>query len=138
MSETFTLSEFEDESLDYVIGMPLPVKRDYFHKLVESFYPKSINRQEEYESLWKVYVFIEKLYRSNRFFKEKFTMIYTKTGLVRNIVKIVLLLFIVQLVESNFINPKIYVKILEIREYGKLRMGFSGGTDSIFLNCLKI
>ena len=89
MSETFTLSEFEDESLDYVIGMPLSIKRDYFHKLVESFYPKSINREEEYESLMESYMasfYVEKLYRSNRFFKEKFTMIYTKTGLVRNIV----------------------------------------------------
>ena len=89
MNKTFTLSEFEDESLDYVIGMPLPIKRDYFHKLVESFYPKSIDRQEEYESLMESYMasfYVEKLYRSNRFFKEKFTMIYTKTGLIRNIV----------------------------------------------------
>ena len=31
-------------------------------------------------------IYVEKLYRSNRFFQESFTMIYTKTGLIRNIV----------------------------------------------------
>ena len=78
MSETFTLSELENETLDYIIGMPLPVKRDYFHKLVESFYPKSINSQEEYESLMESYMasfYVEKLYRSNRFFKNGFVQI---------------------------------------------------------------
>ena len=48
-----------------------------------------MNNENEYEDLLESYIssiYVEKLYRSNRFFQESFTMIYTKTGLVRNIV----------------------------------------------------
>ena len=89
MSDTFTLSEFPNESLDYVLGMPLDVKRQYFHKLIESFYPKALTVDSEYESLLEGYIssfYTEKLYRSNRFFNEKFTIVYTHTGMIRNII----------------------------------------------------
>ena len=87
--DTFALSEFPNESLDYVLGMPLAVKREYFHKLIESFYPKTLKTGSEYENLLESYMssfYTEKLYRSNRFFNEKFTIIYTHTGIIRNIV----------------------------------------------------
>ena len=89
MSDTFTLSEFPNESLDYVLGMPLDVKRQYFHKLIESFYPKTLTIDSEYENLLEGYIssfYTEKLYRSNRFFNEKFTIVYTHTGMIRNII----------------------------------------------------
>ena len=89
MSELFTLSEFPDESLDYVLAMPPSVKRTYFHKLIETFYPTVLNKENDYENLIEGYIasfYTEKLYRSNRFFNEKFTVIYTHTGMIRNIV----------------------------------------------------
>ena len=89
MSESFTLSEFPNESLDYVIGMPSAAKREYFHSLIESFYPKSLANESEYEGLMEGYIssfYTEKLYRSNRFFNAKFTIVYTHTGMIRNII----------------------------------------------------
>ena len=89
MTDSFILSEFTDESLDYVIGMPLKIKREYFHKLIESFYPKALRIESEYENLIESYIssfYTEKLYRSNRFFNEKFTIVYTHTGMIRNII----------------------------------------------------
>ena len=84
-----TLSEIENETLDFLIGMATEAKHAYFHKLIETFYPESLNNQEEYGSLLENYVsciYVEKLYRTNRFFQEQFTMIYTQTGLIRDIV----------------------------------------------------
>ena len=84
-----TLSEIENDTLNFLISMPMDDKKAYFHKLIETFYPKSMNNENEYEDLLESYIssiYVEKLYRSNRFFQESFTMIYTKTGLIRNIV----------------------------------------------------
>lgn len=84
-----TLSEIENDTLNFLISMPMDGKKAYFHKLIETFYPKSMNNENEYEDLLESYIssiYVEKLYRSNRFFQESFTMIYTKTGLIRNIV----------------------------------------------------
>ena len=89
MSEAFTLSEFPDDSLNYVIGMSAAAKRHYFHSLIEGFYPKALTNESEYESLMEGYIssfYTEKLYRSNRFFNEKFTIVYTHTGMIRNII----------------------------------------------------
>ena len=84
-----TLSEIENDTLNFLISMPIEDKKAYFHKLIETIYPKSMNNENEYEDLLESYIssiYVEKLYRSNRFFQESFTMIYTKTGLIRNIV----------------------------------------------------
>ena len=83
-----TLCELQDETIDYLLGMQLDDKRAYFHKLVETYYPNALNNEDEYEDLIENYIscmYVEKLYRSNRFFNERFTIIYTQTGLIRNI-----------------------------------------------------
>ena len=69
--------------------MQLDDKRAYFHKLVETYYPNALNNEDEYEDLIENYIscmYVEKLYRSNRFFNDRFTIIYTQTGLIRNII----------------------------------------------------
>ena len=84
-----TLNELKEDTLNFLIGMSIEDKRAYFHKLIETFYPKSLKDESEYESLIEAYIssiYVEKLYRSNRFFQEQFTMIYTQTGLIRDIV----------------------------------------------------
>ena len=84
-----TLCELQDETIDYLLGMQLDDKRAYFHKLVETYYPNALNNEDEYEYLIENYIscmYVEKLYRSNRFFNERFTIIYTQTGLIRNII----------------------------------------------------
>jgi len=84
-----TLCELQDETIDYLLGMQLDDKRAYFHKLIEVYYPNALNNEDEYEDLIENYIscmYVEKLYRSNRFFNERFTIIYTQTGLIRNII----------------------------------------------------
>ena len=84
-----TLCELQDETIDYLLGMQVDDKRAYFHKLVETYYPNALNNEDEYEDLIENYIscmYVEKLYRSNRFFNERFTIIYTQTGLIRNII----------------------------------------------------
>ena len=86
MSE-LTLCEMENDTLDFLIGLPIEDKHAYFIKLVETYYPKAL--ADEKEKLIENYIssiYVEKLYRSNRFFNEQFTMVYTQTGVIRNII----------------------------------------------------
>ena len=83
------LCDLQDETIDYILGMQLDDKRAYIHKLIETYYPNSLKDELEYESLVENYIssmYVEKLYRSNRFFNEQFTIIYTQTGLIRNVI----------------------------------------------------
>ena len=69
--------------------MQLDDKRAYFHKLIETYYPDVLDDEFEYEELLQNYIssmYVEKLYRSNRFFNEQFTIVYTQTGLIRNVI----------------------------------------------------
>ena len=84
-----TLCELQDETIDYLLGMQLDDKRAYFHKLIETYYPDASDDEFEYEELLQNYIssiYVEKLYRSNRFFNEQFTIVYTQTGLIRNVI----------------------------------------------------
>ena len=84
-----TLCELQDETIDYLLGMQLDDKRAYFHKLIEAYYPNALDDEFEYEELLQNYIssiYVEKLYRSNRFFNEQFTIVYTQTGLIRNVI----------------------------------------------------
>lgn len=88
MNNDFILEELPDESLDAVLAMPMDNKVIYFSKLIEHFYPDLSEEDEQYVELLELYIssfYVEKLYRSNRFFNEKFTPIYTMTGLIRDI-----------------------------------------------------
>ena len=45
-------------------------------------------KSDEFKNVLESYVssfYVEKMYRSNRFFNEKFIIVYTQTGLIRNV-----------------------------------------------------
>jgi hypothetical protein len=89
MNITFILDELPEESLDAVLSLPPAGKSAYFKKLMDLFYPNLAEGSDEYTDTIETYIssfYIEKLYRTNRFFNEKYIPIYTKTGLIRNIV----------------------------------------------------
>lgn len=89
MSKIFILQDLSDESLDAVLSLPMAQKSKYFVAMVKNFYEDVDEESEWFTELVTSYVssfYVEKIYRSNRFFNEKFTPIYTSTGLIRNII----------------------------------------------------
>lgn len=89
MNNQFLLEDLPIESLDAVLAMELENKVIYFSTLAKNFYPDVEESSEEFTDLLELYIssfYVEKLYRSNRFFNEKFTPVYTTTGLIRDIV----------------------------------------------------
>jgi hypothetical protein len=89
MIDDLVLGELPDESLDVVLGMTLAQKAAYFSSIVAKYYTKIDKDSPEFEELIATYVssyYVEKLYRANRFFNEKFTPVYSNTGLIRNII----------------------------------------------------
>ena len=89
MKNIFILQDLPNESLDAVLSLPPEQKSRYFEAMVETFYPNLPKNSAEYEEMVATYLSsfcVEKIYRSNRFFNEKFTPIYTATGIIRNII----------------------------------------------------
>ena len=89
MNKTFVLENLSDESLDAILSLPIERKAAYFTGMIKAFYPKIVEDTIEFDDLLATYAssfYVEKIYRSNRFFNEKFTPIYTSTGLIRNII----------------------------------------------------
>jgi hypothetical protein len=88
MSRVFILEQLSDESLDAVLSLNPKAKAAYFKQMTKTYYPSLAEDSEQFLGVVETYIssfYVEKLYRSNRFFNEKFTPIYTTTGLVRNI-----------------------------------------------------
>ena len=57
--------------------------------MAKSYYPKVDENTDQFVELVESYIssfYLEKLYRSNRFFNEKFIPVYTNTGLIREVV----------------------------------------------------
>lgn len=89
MRNIFILQELPDESLDTILSLSPEQKSRYFEAMIATFYPNLTKNTNEYEEMVATYLSsfcVEKIYRSNRFFNEKFTPIYTTTGIIRNIV----------------------------------------------------
>lgn len=89
MKNSFILETLPDESLDAILSLPIDKKASYFTGMVKAFYPKLVEDTPEFDDMLATYVssfYVEKIYRSNRFFNEKFTPVYTTTGLIRNII----------------------------------------------------
>lgn len=85
----FILEEVSDESLDAVLSLNSAQKTTYFTSLIKTYYPQLDESSTDYEDILECYIasfYVEKIYRTNRFFNEKFTMIYTTTGLIRDII----------------------------------------------------
>jgi len=88
MAEALLLEEVKEEVLDHILSLPPEGKATYFKKLATKFYPKVDSSSDEFKNLVECYIssfYLEKMYRSNRFFNEKFVVIYTQTGLIRNV-----------------------------------------------------
>ena len=88
MTEQRILETIPEEALDHVLSLPPEAKTLYFTKLAKKFYPKINERSDEFKNIVESYVssfYVEKMYRSNRFFNEKFIIVYTQTGLIRNV-----------------------------------------------------
>jgi hypothetical protein len=89
MSKHLILEELSDESLNAILSLPMPNKVEYFKQLTKAYYPLLEENSEQFLTVVETYIssfYIEKLYRSNRFFNEKFTPVYTNTGLIRNLI----------------------------------------------------
>jgi hypothetical protein len=85
----FRLEDFSDESLDSILCLTIESKTKYFEAMVKSYYPKVDQDTDYFVELVESYIssfYLEKLYRSNRFFNEKFIPVYTNTGLIREVV----------------------------------------------------
>ena len=88
MTEQLILENLPDDVLDHVLSLPPEAKTVYFTKLTKKFYPKIDQKSDEFTNIVESYVssfYVEKMYRSNRFFNEKFIIVYTQTGLIRNV-----------------------------------------------------
>lgn len=89
MKKEFILEELPDESLDAILCLTPAQKTKYFSLMVKTYYPNQVEGSKEFTDLLETYIssfYVEKLYRSNRFFHEKFSPVYTSTGLIRDVV----------------------------------------------------
>ena len=88
MSEQLILENVPEDTLDHILSLPPEAKTLYFTKLAKKFYPKIDDKSEQFKNILESYVssfYVEKMYRSNRFFNEKFVIVYTQTGLIRKV-----------------------------------------------------
>jgi hypothetical protein len=89
MKNILILEELSDESLNAILSLPRKNKIEYFKQLTKAYYPSLEENSEQFLTVVETYIssfYVEKLYRSNNFFNEKFTPVYTNTGLIRNLI----------------------------------------------------
>ena len=70
----FELSSLEEVRLNAFISLSMEAKQTYIGELIQAFYPNALEDEKTYADLTMSYVssfYVEKLYRTNRFFNEK-------------------------------------------------------------------
>jgi hypothetical protein len=85
----FYLYELEDPILNNILKLPPKELDNYIYALICRFYSEVVLDSDEYnklETAYKASFILEKLYRTNELLLENFTAIYTKTGLLRELV----------------------------------------------------
>ena len=85
----FYLYELDDTTLDFILSLSIKELDEYVYALICRFYPSVDISDEKYKELVKSYkasFAIEKIYRVNSLISNNYTAIYTKTGLVRELV----------------------------------------------------
>ena len=88
MEHSLLLNEIEEDKLDIVLSLNEAGKTIFFDGLIVNYYPHIEKNSEQYNALqthYKCCWMMEKIYRNNHFMKECFSVVYTKTGLIRNI-----------------------------------------------------
>ena len=86
---SFYLYELDDETLNFILSLNSSELDRYIHALISRFYRKQLSNTEFYDKLVNAYkssFILEKLYRTNVTVNENYTAIYTKTGLIREII----------------------------------------------------
>jgi len=84
----FSLHDLSDSSLDYILAMPHDDRLIYIDTQIKTHYPTILDSDDHYRLLvaYESSFIAEKIYRCNKILQDGFTPIYTKTGLIRNIV----------------------------------------------------
>jgi len=88
MGHTLFLGEIEEDKLDAVLSLNDNGKTVFFDNLITQYYTHIEKNSNQYLALQTHYRccwMMEKIYRNNHFMKESFSVVYTKTGLIRNI-----------------------------------------------------
>lgn len=88
MEHSLLLNDIEESKLDTVLSLDENSKTIFFDNLIRSYFSHIDSGSEEYKSLqihYRCCWMMEKIYRNNQFMKESFSVVYTKTGLIRNI-----------------------------------------------------
>jgi hypothetical protein len=88
MGQTLHLGDIEEDKLDAVLSLNDNGKTIFFDNLISQYYSHIEKDSNQYLSLQNHYRccwMMEKIYRNNNFMKESFSVVYTKTGLIRNI-----------------------------------------------------
>lgn len=83
------LYELTEEQLNQILGLPEESMAVYIHSLIEKFYPSVEAASDYYKLLFISYrssFTTEKLYRNNNLFQKGFRIVYTKTGMIRDII----------------------------------------------------
>jgi hypothetical protein len=86
---SFYLYELDEDTLNFILDLNSVELDRYIHALILRFYRKRIDNTQYYEKLVKAYkasFILEKLYRTNSTFNANYTAVYTKTGLIREVV----------------------------------------------------
>ena len=85
----FLLDDLEDSTLDAILSLPPSARVDYYKKIARKYFPDIKENSQDFEEIIENYnsaFYVEKMYRSNKFFNEKFTIVYTDKGFIRNII----------------------------------------------------
>lgn len=85
----FYLYELDDTTLDFILSLSIKELDEYVYALICRFYANVSIEDEKYNELKKAYkasFAIEKIYRVNSLIGSNYTAIYTKTGLIRELV----------------------------------------------------
>jgi hypothetical protein len=85
----FYLYELDDTTLDFILALSVKELDEYVYALICRFYPNVAKNDEKYKQLKNAYkssFAVEKIYRVNSLISNNYTAIYTKTGLIRELV----------------------------------------------------
>ena len=88
-NDSFYLQELSDEELDHIINLSPTDFVKYVHNLICNYYSNTPIGSERYNALLNSYrgsFTTEYIYRNNPILHKNFTVIYTRTGLIREMV----------------------------------------------------
>ena len=86
--KNLVLKNVPEDKLDSVLALSESEKAVFFSNLIQKYYPTVEIGSDQFEILKANYLsswITEKIYRNNTYMSSCFSVIYTKTGLIRNI-----------------------------------------------------